>query len=90
MKPLPLPPEEYSSEYFSRMRDDLMLDDEMKLRTDKDNFIQRGSICLRSPDGTWFKITVANDGTLSASELLSAQLDSEYRPRQTTNPYVTS
>ena len=85
MKTLPLPPEEYSSEYFAKMRDELISDDQTKMRRDQDNFVGSGSVCLQSPDGSWFKITVSNSGTLSAT---SVSVDSEYRPRQTSNPYV--
>ena len=84
MKALPLPPEEYTQEYFAKMRDQLINEDSLKMRRDQDNFIQTGSVCLQSPDGSWFKITVDNSGTLSAS---AVTVDSEYRPRQTTNPY---
>lgn len=85
MKSLPLPPEEYSAEYFSLMRDELMRDDKMKLTLDVDNFVDTGSLCIQSPDGSWFKISVSNGGTLSA---VAVTVDSDGNPKQTSNPYV--
>ena len=85
MKALPLPPEEYSAEYFSMMRDELMRDDKMKLKMDVDNFVDTGSLCIQSPDGSWFKISVSDGGTLSA---VAVTVDSDGNPKQTSNPYV--
>ena len=64
--------------------------DSKNMKLDKDNFIDSGSLCLQSPDGTWFVLSVDNSGTLSTTELTSAsgRIDSEGRPLiATTNPY---
>lgn len=82
---LPNPPESYDPEYISRMRDELQTTDEEGLKKTIDNVIETGSIILKSPDGSYFKLTVSNSGTLSTS---SVSVDSQFRPKASSNPYA--
>lgn len=59
---------------------------ENSIKKDRDNFLRNG-IALQSPDGTWYKITVSNGGTLSTTAQSNA--DSLGEPIQISNPYVT-
>ena len=85
MNYLPVPPETYSKEHFSKLQDAIKLEDYKAVKNDRDNFIEDGSICIQSPNGSWFRITVDNSGTLSAT---SVTVDSNYVPKQSSNPYV--
>ena len=83
-KPLPNPPEEYSKNYMFDLASLVIDEESVSVKTDRDNVLDKGSIVLRSPDGNYFKIVVANDGTLSASSVTTVSS----RPVTSTNPYV--
>ena len=73
------------------MQDELRKADNQNLKMDKDNFFTTGSLCLQSADGSWFKLSVSDAGTLSATELTGAQIDAQGRPViASTNPYYTA
>lgn len=82
---LPEAPEKYDSYHTAMVQEELEFDANYSLKTNKDNFIQDGSICIKSPSGYWFRITVSDGGVLSAT---SVTVDSNGIPTQTTNPYV--
>jgi hypothetical protein len=83
-KPLPNPPEEYSKNYMFDLASLVIDEESVSVKTDRDNVLDKGSIVIRSPDGNYFKIVVANDGTLSASSVTTVSS----RPVTSTNPYV--
>jgi hypothetical protein len=83
-KPLPNPPEEYSKTYMFDLASLVIDEESVSVKTDRDNVLDKGSIVIRSPDGSYFKIVVANDGTLSASAVTTV----DSRPVTSTNPYV--
>ena len=86
MKYLPEPPSDYSDEYFAKFRDNLNEEDKLNVKSDRDNFLEDGSICLKSANGTWFKLTVDNSGNVTSS---AVTIDSTTKfPEQTTNPYA--
>ncbi len=85
MKYLPPPPNTYDVEYFSKLRDSLTEIGNNNLELNSDNFIEDGSLCLKSPNGTWFRLTVDNSGNVSTSTIT---VDSANVPIQSTNPYA--
>ena len=91
MKSLPEPPGDYDQTYQAELNKILVELDENMLKLDKANYFSSrtnsagnieitGAIVLQSPDGTLYKLTVANDGAVSGSAVTTDQ---------TTNPYVT-
>ncbi len=83
-KPLPNPPDEYSKNYMFDLASLVIDEESVSVKTDRDNVFDKGSIVIKSPDGNYFKIVVANDGTLSASSVTTVSS----RPVTSTNPYV--
>lgn len=79
MKNLPLAPSDYDQRYQTEVNAILTELDEIVVKLDKDNFVIDGGIVLRSPDGTFYKLEVANGGTLSTSAVTT---------EQSSNPYV--
>ena len=79
MKNLPLAPSDYDQRYQTEVNAILTELDEIVVKLDKDNFVIDGGIVLRSPNGTFYKLEVANGGTLSTSAVTTDQ---------TSNPYV--
>lgn len=83
-KPLPNPPVEYSPVYMFDLAS-LVIDEEaVTAKIDRDNVFDRGCVILKSPDGSFFKIEVANNGTLSATAVTTVN----NLPVTSTNPYV--
>ena len=63
----------------------LVIDEEsVTLKTDRDNVMEQGSIILRSPNGSFYRITVNDAGALSATAVTTV----DSRPVTSTNPYV--
>lgn len=83
-KPLPNPPEEYSKNYMFDLASLVIDEESVSCKTDRDNVLDKGSIVLRSPNGNYFRIVVADNGTLSASAVTTV----DSRPVTSTNPYV--
>lgn len=79
MKNLPLAPSDYDQRYQTEVNAILTELDEIVVKLDKDNFVIDGGIVLRSPNGTFYKLEVANGGTLSTSAVTT---------EQSSNPYV--
>ena len=90
MKYLPLAPEGYNQTYQTELNTIITELDANMLRLDGANFLssrtdssgnidQTGAIVLQSPDGTHYKLKVANGGALSASAITT---------EQSSNPYV--
>ena len=79
MKTLPLAPNDYDQRYQTEVNTILTELDEIVVKLDRDNFIVDGGIVLQSPDGTLYKLQVANGGALSATAVST---------EQTSNPYV--
>lgn len=65
--------------FYQAVKDNVIDLQENAFKKDRDNF-SRNAVCLQSPNGNWHKITVADNGTLSTSQVT---------PELTTNPYVT-
>lgn len=90
MRYIPLAPEEYDQRYQTELNTIISELDASMLKLDSVNYLtsttdssgdieQTGGLVLQSPDGTFYKLQVANGGTLSASEVSTDQ---------TSNPYV--
>jgi len=84
-KPLPNPPLTYTPEYMYDMVSLVIDEESVTAKTDRDNIFEGGSVVLKSPDGSYFKITVSDAGALSTS---SVPTDANNRPVTTDNPYV--
>ena len=91
MKYLPLAPEEYDQRYQTELNTIITEIDANMLKLNVANFLvsrtdasgnieQTGALVLQSLDGTFYKLTVANGGTLSTSVMSTDQ---------SSNPYVT-
>ena len=76
---LPLAPSEYDQQFQTDLNEAVNELDGNTLKLDQDNFIVNGGIVLRSPDGTLYKLQVANGGALSATSVTT---------EQTSNPYA--
>lgn len=64
---LPNPPATYSRDDQSQLRTELAQESQRTLKKNADIDIgTKARLFLHSPDGSRFKIVVANDGTLSA------------------------
>jgi hypothetical protein len=83
-KPLPNPPDEYDRTYMFDLASLVIDEESVSCKTDRDNVLDKGSIVLRSPNGNYFRIVVADNGTLSASAVTTV----DSRPVTSTNPYV--
>ena len=92
MKYLPLAPTEYDQRYQTELNTIITEIDAEMMKLNVANFLvsrtdasgnidQTGAIVLQSPDGTFYKLTVANGGAISGSAVSKDQ---------TSNPYVTS
>lgn len=67
---LPTPPERYTQTVESERNRTIENADKQNLKRQQDvEFVSGARLILRSPNGTRFNITVANDGTLSAVSL---------------------
>lgn len=83
-KPLPNPPREYTPEYMYDLASLVIDEESVTLKTDRDNVMEQGSIILRSPNGSFYRITVNDAGALSATSVTTV----DSRPVTSTNPYV--
>ncbi len=83
-KPLPNPPAQYEPEYMYDLSSLIIDEEAITAKTSRDNVFDTGSIVLRSPDGSYFKIVVSNAGVLSATAVTTVS----NRPITSTNPYV--
>ena len=83
-KPLPNPPMQYEPEYMYDLSSLIISEEAITVKTSRDNVFDTGSVVLRSPDGSYFKIVVANDGALTATAVTTVA----NRPITTFNPYV--
>ena len=83
-KPLPNPPAQYEPEYMYDLSSLIIDEEAITAKTSRDNVFDTGSIVLRSPDGSYFKIVVSNAGVLSATAVTTV----DSRPITSTNPYV--
>ena len=91
MKSPALAPTEYDQTYQTELNTLITELDDNSLKLNAVNFLssrtdssgnidQTGAIVLQSPDGTFYKLTVANGGGISGAEVTTDQ---------TSNPYVT-
>ena len=91
MKSPALAPTEYDQRYQTELNTIISELDDNMMKLDKVNFLnsrtdssgnidQTGAIVLQSPDGTFYKLTVANGGGISGTAVTTGQ---------TSNPYVT-
>jgi len=83
-KPLPNPPDQYEPEYMYDLSSLIIGEEAVTAKVDRDNVFDTGSIVLRSPNGSYFKIGVSDAGALSATAVTTVG----NRPVTSTNPYV--
>ena len=82
-KPLPNPPAEYDRTYMFDLASLVISEESVSVKTDRDNVMDKGSIMLRSPNGNYFKIVVADNGSLTATAVTTV----DSRPVTSTNPH---
>ena len=82
MKSPALAPTEYDQRYQTELNTIITELDDNMLKLNAVNFLidQTGAIVLQSPDGTFYKLSVANGGAISGTAVTTSQ---------TSNPYVT-
>jgi hypothetical protein len=83
-KPLPNPPEQYEPEYMYDLSSLIISEEAITCKTSRDNVFDTGSVILRSPNGSYFKIVVSDAGSLSATAVTTVG----NRPITSTNPHV--
>ena len=82
MKSPALAPTEYDQTYQTELNTIISELDDNMMKLNVANFLidQTGAIVLQSPDGTFYKLSVANGGGVSGTAVTTGQ---------TSNPYVT-
>ena len=77
-----LAPTEYDQTYQTELNTIISELDDNMMKLNVANFLidQTGAIVLQSPDGTFYKLSVANGGAISGTAVTTGQ---------TSNPYVT-
>ena len=82
MKSPALAPTEYNQTYQTELNTIISELDDNMMKLNVANFLieQTGAIVLQSPDGTFYKLSVANGGAISGTAVTTGQ---------TSNPYVT-
>ena len=83
-KPLPNPPAQYEPEYMYDLSSLIISEEAITVKTSRDNVFDTGSVVLRSPNGSYFKIVVSDAGVLSAATVTTVA----NRPITTFNPYA--
>ena len=89
MKNIPIAPEGYDQRYQTELNTIIKELDESMLKLDKANYLssrtdssgnidQTGAIILQSPDGTFYKLTVANGGGISGTAVSADQSSNPY------------
>ena len=89
MKNLPLAPTEYDQRYQTELNTIINEIEESMLKLDQANYLtsrtdssgnidQTGAIILQSPDGTFYKLTVANGGGISGTAVSTDQSSNPY------------
>ena len=82
--PLPNPPDEYRKKYMFDLCSIVVKNSQDSVKVDQDNVFDKGTIIMKSPNGSYFKIVVADNGTLSATAVVTV----DNRPLISKNPYV--
>jgi hypothetical protein len=77
-----LAPTDYDQTYQTELNTIISELDDNMMKLNVANFLidQTGAIVLQSPDGTFYKLSVANGGAISGTAVTTGQ---------TSNPYVT-
>ena len=89
MKNLPLAPTEYDQTYQTELNTIITELDESMLKLNAVNFLSSrtdssgnidptGAIVIQSPDGTFYKLTVANGGAVSGVAITTGQSSNPY------------
>jgi len=82
---LPDPPLQYEQRHISEMQSAIEQTDDLALKTNEDNIIEQGTLILKSPNGSYYKLQVDNSGVLSTA---AVTVDSDGNPITSGNPYV--
>ncbi len=85
MNKLPDPPLQYEQRHISEMQSAIEQTDDLALKTNEDNIIEQGTLILKSPNGSYYKLQVDNSGVLSTA---AVTVDSDGNPITSGNPYV--
>ena len=89
MKNIPIAPEGYDQRYQTELNTIIKELDDSMLKLDRANYLssrtdssgnidQTGAIILQSPDGTFYKLTVANGGGISGTAVSVDQSSNPY------------
>ena len=89
MKNIPIAPEGYDQRYQTELNTIIKELDDSMLKLDRANYLssrtdssgnidQTGAIILQSPDGTFYKLTVANGGGISGTAVSTDQSSNPY------------
>ena len=89
MKNIPIAPEGYDQRYQTELNTIIKELDDSMLKLDRANYLssrtdssgnidQTGAIILQSPDGTFYKLTVANGGGISGTAESTDQSSNPY------------
>ena len=80
MKSPALAPTEYNQTYQTELNTIISELDDNMMKLNVANFLidQTGAIVLQSPDGTFYKLTVANGGAISGTAVTTGQTSNPY------------
>ena len=80
MKSPALAPTEYNQTYQTELNTIISELDDNMMKLNVANFLidQTGAIVLQSPDGTFYKLSVANGGAISGTAVTTGQTSNPY------------
>ena len=80
MKSPALAPTEYDQRYQTELNTIISELDDNMMKLNVANFLidQTGAIVLQSPDGTFYKLSVANGGAISGTAVTTGQTSNPY------------
>ena len=82
--PLPNPPDEYRKKYMFDLCSIVVKNSQDSAKVDQDNVFDKGSLILKSPNGSYFQITVNDSGALAGTAVQTVN----NLPVTSKNPYV--
>ena len=68
MTPLPDPPSEYSAAFQSELNNAIREIEDNSLKLNEDNFVDTGSLVIKSPNGKLWRLSVNDTGDIISSQ----------------------